>query len=139
MRTGIKVSFAILMGVFVGPLVCGAAGSAMWTVSSVHNDDESAVARRLYSRTDLRPGYDAVVTYSSKGCEQPEDTAGWDVRLSAFSDYQLRWVSSRYEDAVVTDLRALPLRYYVHWTDVSADPRCHLYARIIFGVALLAP
>ena len=107
MRKGIKVSLAILIGAFVGPLAYGAAGSAYWTASS-SRDDKGAVARRLYSRTDLNPGYDAVTTYSSRNCEDPKDTAGWDVRLRAFSNYHLFWMSSRYEDAIVTDLRALP-------------------------------
>lgn len=107
MRTGIKVSLAILIGALVGPLIYGAAGSAMWTASS-SRDDKSAVARRLYSRTDLRPGYDAVVTYSSRDCEEPKDTAGWDVRLWAFSNYHLFWMSARYEETIVTDLRTLP-------------------------------
>lgn len=107
MRAGIKVSLAILMGAFVGPLVYGAVGSTMWKASST-DDDKGEVAQRLYSRTDFRPGYDAVVTYSSRNCKEPKDTAGWDVRLWAFSHYHLFWMSSRYEDAIVTDLRALP-------------------------------
>lgn len=107
MRTGIKVSLTVLIGALIGPLIYGAAGSAMWTASS-SRDDKSAVARRLYSRTDLNPGYDAVVTYSSRDCEEPKDTAGWDVRLWAFSNYHLFWISSRYEDAIATDLSALP-------------------------------
>lgn len=107
MRAGLKVALAVLIGAVVGPLVYGATGSALWTVSS-SRDDKTAVAGRLYSRTDLHPGYDAVTTYSSKDCEEPKDTAGWDVRLWAFSNYHLVWMSSRYEDAIVTDLRALP-------------------------------
>jgi hypothetical protein len=107
MHAGIKVSLAILIGAFAGPSIYGAAGSTMWKASSI-DDDKGDVARRLYSRADLHPGYDAVVTYSSKDCEAPKHTAGWDVRLWAFSHYHLFWMSSRYEDAIVTDLRTLP-------------------------------
>jgi len=107
MHTGIKMSLAVLAGAFVGPLMYGVASSAAWTTSSVH-DDESAVAKRLFSRTNLHPGYDAVVTYSSSDCKDPEDTAGWDVRLWAYSNFLLERISRRYEDAVVNDLRTLP-------------------------------
>lgn len=107
MRAGLRVSLAALIGAFAGPLVYGATGSALWTASS-SRDDKTAVAGRLYLRTDLHPAYDSVSTYSSKDCEEPKNTAGWDVRLSAFSNYHLFWMSSRYEDAIVNDLRALP-------------------------------
>jgi len=107
MRAGLKVALTVLIGAFFGPLVYGAAGSAFWTASS-SRDDKTAVAGRLYSETDLHPGYDAVTTYSSKDCEETKDSAGWDVRLLAFSNYYLVWMSTRYEDAIFTDLRALP-------------------------------
>ena len=94
MRAGLKFSLAVLIGAFVGPSVYGAAGSALWT-ASFSRDDKTAVAERLYSRTDLHPGHDAVTAYSSKGCDEPKDTAGWDVRLWAYSNYHLVWMSSR--------------------------------------------
>ena len=107
MRRSLKISLLIILSVCFGPFIYGALGSTFWKIASDRNDGRE-VAQRLYSRTGLHPGYDAVVHYSSSNCEEPENTAGWDVRISAYSDFFSRWTSSRYEDAIVSNLRELP-------------------------------
>lgn len=107
MRRNVKILLLLLAGACFGPFFSGAIGSLFWESTS-SRDDKDKVAARIYYATDFDPGYDSVINYSSKNCEEPADEPGWDVKLFAYSRYFQRGITSRYKEEVVSNLRQLP-------------------------------